>query len=536
MKLKKGLAIVLAAISCLSMAACNKGEKSSSDGKLTITWMGISNYASGAEGSFPEKLLEEKYNIEIEPVFLDSKAYETKRPIMFASDEIPDVIYLLDPKDVKQDAENGFLMELPYEEIKKNVPGMYDYINENVPDAWLYSSYNGKNYGIPTWTPEGDNHKTGLWRKDWLENVGIDKVPETLEEMEEAFRRFVNNDPDGNGKKDTYALSGDLTSYWMTFGDVFGAYGVVPFNWMRKDDGSITHGALMPETKEVLSLLAKWKKEGLIHPDFITDRIESSQKQKFLNGEIGYINHYGTYGFDDESNPNSTISVMKSLNPNVKLAVAKPPVGPEGKSGTFAWGKGGNIICFGAHVAKTPEKYELVMKIMQDIMTDEEFSLRLRLGEQKTHWDLKDPDKGDNGGIYQISPYDDRRQSDKECFRFYLGGPSFYAMMPSNDSTIARFVTDEEKTFKKEYYSEPLGILDVFLKPDTFPSSGQYTADLIKLQTTEFAKIILGEKSIDDYDDFIAEWKKRGGEQLLKEANEQLQVKNEIFKQLGINK
>lgn len=40
-----------------------------------------------------------------------------------------------------------------------------------------------------------------LWRKDWLDKVGITKAPETLEEFEKAVYAFAEKDPDGNGKK-----------------------------------------------------------------------------------------------------------------------------------------------------------------------------------------------------------------------------------------------------------------------------------------------------------------------------------------------
>ena len=42
-------------------------------------------------------------------------------------------------------------------------------------------------------------HIASVWRDDWLKKVGIDKIPETLDEAETAFYKFRNDDPDGNG-------------------------------------------------------------------------------------------------------------------------------------------------------------------------------------------------------------------------------------------------------------------------------------------------------------------------------------------------
>ena len=138
------------------------------------------------------------------------------------------------------------------------------------PQVWLYSYYEGKNYGVPNLFYTGKAPFIGMWRMDWLKNAGIDKVPETLDEMHDAFVAFTNGDPDKNGKKDTYGMTGDLTATHFTFTEIFGAFGVLPFNWMEVD-GKVVYGGLQPETKQALALLAQWYKEGLISPDFITD-------------------------------------------------------------------------------------------------------------------------------------------------------------------------------------------------------------------------------------------------------------------------
>ena len=52
--------------------------------------------------------------------------------------------------------------------------------------------------------------------------MGIDKIPETLEEAEEAFYAFANNDPYGDGKKNTYGLE------QTGLQSIFGAYGGIP--------------------------------------------------------------------------------------------------------------------------------------------------------------------------------------------------------------------------------------------------------------------------------------------------------------------
>ena len=39
-------------------------------------------------------------------------------------------------------------------------------------------------------------------RQDWLDKLGL-KAPTTIDEFEEVIRAFTEDDPDGNGQKDT---------------------------------------------------------------------------------------------------------------------------------------------------------------------------------------------------------------------------------------------------------------------------------------------------------------------------------------------
>jgi len=503
--------------------------------KLTITWMGIGLVPTAQEGTIPEKILEDKFNVDIKPTFLDSDGYKNKRPIMLASGDIPDFMYLMDPADVQQSVNNGAIIEVPYEKIKSIAPKYFEAVTKEAPDAWINSYYNGKNWGVPNANPEGNNPKATVWRMDWLKNVGINKVPETIDEMEAAFDKFVNADPDKNGKKDTYALSGDIKSFNMCFTEIFGAYGVLPFDWMKRD-GKVVYGASLPETKQALEKLASWYKKGYIHPDFITDDFAKTIKDKFQNGKIGYMVNFGL-GDMNATSANSMINTMKKLTPTVELAPAGQIKGPDGKAGTFAWGVGGHIITFGKQVANQPEKAERILKIIEAIQTDEDLSLKLRIGEKGKDWDVNpSPDPSAQYSIQQKEPYNDRKQSDAQAFRSYLLGPSFFAPIPGTWALNDKYETKNDKDFKQTYQPPKNGLNDLFLKPDSLPSASKYYNDLKNKQLLVFAKIITGEKPVSYLDDFIKEWNSQGGSTLLKEAEELNKTKDDIFQRVGAKK
>jgi putative aldouronate transport system substrate-binding protein len=47
-------------------------------------------------------------------------------------------------------------------------------------------------------------------------------------------------------------------------------------------------------------------------------------------------------------------------------------------------------------------------------------------------------------------------------------------------------------------------------------------ANLKKMEEETFAKIIMGKADISEFDTFVENWKKQGGDQILKEINEEL--------------
>ncbi len=518
-----------------------KEQQNEFEEKLTVTWWGPANYAVGAEeGTYGETVIEELLNIDIKPTFYDNESYKTVRPVELAGGNIPDFMYLGDPVDVQQAAEQGFIMEIPFEMIEEYAPTYLKMINEEAPMTWLYSNYDGKNYGVVNMNPGGEAAKMSLWREDWLKNVGIDKIPETLEEMEAAFDAFVNKDPDGNGQKDTYALSGDFKNWHMCFTDIFGAYGVIPFNWVEDENGNVTYGGLLPETKEVLKLLADWYQKGYIHPDMITDSyFDTTLTGKFENGQIGYrIN--GNIGDLNEAQDGSTISIMKQINPEAKIAIGLPVTGPEGKSGTFAWGNSGHILTFGSHLKDDPEKVIRILKLLEMLCNDEELHTRLQIGEEGTHWEYlsEEEQKTSQLSIQFVDEIREKAQYQAAGFNIPLNAISYWGMFPSSMETASKFWTDYNKEFDADYgeKARKVGLSDLFRKPDVLPSAGQYFNDLKNMQLVAFAKIISGEEPIDYYDTFVEQWKANGGETLLKEAQEMKTVVDDIMVRAGVTK
>ena len=516
MKKMKKTALLLAGIIAMgAFAGCTNENKTADGEKMTIRWMGFPIDGVGKPDSDIEKYIEEKFNVELEPIFITYGEYLDKKSMMLAGGDIPDVIYEFDPKHVKQDADQGFIAKLPYEMIKEHAPAIYDVINKNEPRIWSYSRVDEDNFGIPNLSYSGNNVTLGLWRKDWLDNVGINKVPETVEEMGDALYKFTHNDPDGNGKNDTYGMSGSIAWNSM-YPSLFGAYGAMPFNWIKTDNG-YAYGGLQPEVVETLKTLSAWYADGLIHPDFITDSLAGSEKDKFANGKIGYLNGMG--GYYDKTNTTAVQNLTVELNEGAVVENGSPIVGPDGKSGGFIWGVAAHIVAFGQHLENDEAKLVKILEILNAMVSDEEIMKRVRIGEEGVHYKLKDGAQTVADGIEFIAPYDDATYRKESGLVNDFSGPSFFMPVTPTYEAYEKYTNREQIETYNTFAKNSKGTTDAFLKPDVLPSSIEYFENLRSAQIKLMTEIITGEKSADAYlDEFSATWEQYGGKILEEET------------------
>ena len=520
---------------------------------ITVVWMGPPYSVTALEGTWIERHLEERFKLDLKPVFLAGADYQFKKPMMFAGGKVPDVTWEADPINVQLDAKNGFIVPIPYELILEHAPAYVRLINETAPEAWMYSYYKaegdtfGRNLGVPTIWSDGKYPSPGLWRKDWLEKVGIAKVPETLDEMYAALKKFREEDPDGNGRKDTYGMSADSAAWYRTFGEIYGAFGAKtdtkglrPYDWIERD-GKVLWGGVTPEAKQALAMLRRWYAEELIHPDFIIDRGEEATR-KFLNGKTGYLSHGAGWGNmdTDPDQPNTLINTLAKINPRAKLVPGVPPIGPNGHRGVRIWGGGGNTMVFGSGVRGKPELVIRILKMWNEMAAacfeddpgENNLMVISKCGKRGLHYEYKDG-KSPSSGLKRVPPYDQTSVAQAEIVGLYLAGGSFFSPCGASVSLTNSHRAADEVAFRKKHQRLEWGLTDVFLKPDVVPSAGRYHQDLVQLQTAVYTDIITDREPLGRFDTFVTEWYDGGGRQMTDEANELWTDMNQVYKIVG---
>ena len=126
----------------------------------------------------------------------------------------------------------------------------------------------GKLYGIPDSAVTAGKFHFVFLREDWRLALGL-PVPETLSDLVAIADAFTNQDPDGNGVKDTYgfAISNEPFETYFSVPGWFNSFGAFPEQWIMKD-GEVVHGSIQPEMKTALAALRDWVEQGLIDPEF----------------------------------------------------------------------------------------------------------------------------------------------------------------------------------------------------------------------------------------------------------------------------
>ncbi|RKN75843.1 extracellular solute-binding protein [Paenibacillus ginsengarvi] len=425
-----------------------------------------------------------------------------------ASGDVPDLFMLGDPANVSAYQGQGVLLNIDPNMVKEKMPEYYKDVEQSKA-LFQTVTFGDKLWAIPMYIDLKPYDMTMLWRKDWLDKVGITKLPETLEEFEKAIYAFAKQDPDGNGKNDTYGLTGTATSTWSTgFYSVFGAYGVEPTLWQEKN-GQIVNGSIMPEAKDALAKLRQWYVDGVIDPEFITDT-QDTYRKKLYNNRIGAIEEQiGRAALED----GATIVSMKDVNPSAKLAISKNPVGPGG-SGNWDWGVKSNYVVIGNKVKDDPAKLNKIFEILRAQSSDEETINMTSMGVKGTNWDFAT--SGTTSGATKYLPgFEKQEQRDSIGVRLFSLGNI------TTRSYRDKYSNPKLNEAVRTYSSAPHWT-DALLFA-ALPSDGKYKKDLTALTQKYFAQFISGEIPLSDFDKYVAEWKAKGGNDLTKEANEMYQ-------------
>jgi putative aldouronate transport system substrate-binding protein len=237
---------------------------------------------------------------------VDGSMYGQKLGLSISSGDIPDM-FIVDPAKLVLYQEAGLLEDLSSVYAAEASASTRDILTQD-PIALKSATIGGKLWGIPL-TDASVTYASVLWiRQDWMSKLGI-KAPTSMADVLEIAHRFTEEDPDGNGAKDTIGLAMDKDLFGAIAGlaGFFNGYHAYPGIWLDRD-GGLVYGSVQPEMRAALLALQKMYADSQIDKEFGVKDI-NQVTETIAKGKCGM--EYGVWW-----NPYHPLNLSQANNPD----------------------------------------------------------------------------------------------------------------------------------------------------------------------------------------------------------------------------
>jgi putative aldouronate transport system substrate-binding protein len=370
---------------CAFLAGCKDSKKEQAAEKpVSIDlWYGAAVTEAGPPPADWKvlSLIREKLNINLTITALPSNEsdQDVKVQAAGASNSLPDLFM------IRRDS----LLNLIRVGLIAPVDELYDLMPVRTrvqydSDSRGFTTVNGKSYGLAS--PGTITKNEGvLIRKDWLDKLGL-SVPVTTEDFLEVMKAFTFQDPDGNGRNDTYGYGAFIEidnveeGLGRRFAPLMGAFGVAGTWSLRAEDPglNIRKAAYF----DALSYVKRIIDEKVIDPNWISygkDDFRAAWKQ----GRFGIMREQNA-AFAAESN----YAPFDKNFPNGEWIVIDPPKGPNGHQAVGVYTQGYRIYAVSAK-AMQAGKGPAIARLLEWMSSDEGYYL-LGWGEEGVNYTLDD--------------------------------------------------------------------------------------------------------------------------------------------------
>lgn len=430
------------------------------------------------------KKLQETTNTKIEVNWVPFASYNDKLNVMLASSsDLPTAITVLEtklPAIMNSVKANQFWEVGPYIKDYPNLNKRMD------PGVITNASVDGKLYGL--FRSRALARSGFLIRQDWLDNLNL-KMPTTIDELYQVMKAFTEQDPDKNGKNDTYGLVDNQSLGGL---GVVKAYFGSPNQWKFENQQMVPE-FITAEFKDSLNFFRKLYQEKILHPDFATTK---NSRDVFIKGQTGIL-----FSVLDDVNG---IANLYTNVPNSKVDIGSRIIGPKGIKVMGASGFSGQFM-FPKSVVKTEAELKKLLAFFDQALTDEMDTLML-WGIENKHYTLN------NGEYTRTAEQSKAYSAEADAFkglRIYDGYASIYKGEPE-------LVQKYKQSFIDDVSFVVLNDAEPFVS-QTYLERG---ADLNKIISDAKVKYVFGELDEAGFDKAVQQWRSSGGDKVIQELTE----------------
>ncbi|MGG1517957.1 extracellular solute-binding protein [Paenibacillus oryzisoli] len=495
-----GLAAILTASSLSACGSSNQaeGEKTPSaspSGPFTFTMMNSFSSTEPPKADNPIiKRIEEYTNTKINTTWVPASAYNDKVNVSIASSDLPQVLMIADTKSssIINAERSGMFWEIgPY---LKEFPNLSKYnTNEQVLNN---ISVDGKVYGL--YRARALARQGIAFRQDWLDQVGLQQ-PKTIDELYQVIRAFALNDPDRNGKNDTFGLveaedSGGASSMGLTGFQNIAAYFGAPNQW-EIQDGKAVPMFLTKENMEAMKFYKKLYDEKLINLDFAATKV-SKQQEQFYQGKAGML--FTTIDFVITGG-----NELKKANPAAKIDIVSRIQGPKGER-LFATTGYNGMFAFPKATVKSEAELKQLLGFFDKIV-DENMMFTWTWGIEGVHYT-----KGADG-----EPVISNQTA-------YANEVSPLKQLPTYDGSLMiwKGKGEADNKFRTMLKNNESIAVSNPVEPLISQTAVEKGTELNKIIADARVKFIMGTLDEAGFNKEVEKWRAQGGDQLMKDYTE----------------
>lgn len=377
-----------------------------------------------------------------------------------------------------------------------------------------------------------------MWiRQDWLDNLGLE-APRTWDELVTVAEAFVTQDPDGNGEADTIGILGPSNSDHMNaiggnqygLDPLFSRFQSYPQYWLQDEDGTVKYGSIQPETRTALEKIQKLYTDKLIDPEML---VRNDSLEPLLAGKVGIFFGPWWCGY--------TVADA-TLAGEADWRAYFTPLAEDGNYYTHMSDPTSRYVV----VSKSCKNPEAAIKIINYLIAygkdwvADGTSAKLEVSQFYPLWNVYANVDEIEVSTETLEKYlageitmDDVDFSQYNLLKNDMEVVTELKKEPYDDFSLDKWNLDSDlaKTNLPRLVSLLVGgnplVNDKYI-PVYNAYSGQTEtmqakwANLKKMEEETFAKIIMGKADISEFDTFVENWKNQGGDQILKEINDEL--------------
>ena len=283
--------------------------------------------------------------------FQSATDYQNQLNVRLAAGNFPDLFQIPSRSELLQLQSQGVLLNLtPY--LKQLRPTV-NFTNTTLKDGEV----SGQLYAISK--APNLNYSTYWIRRDWLNRLHL-KMPTTIAQLFQVAKAFTYDDPNGDGKKDTYGIVGQGLA---AFAPIFGAFDVgLPANDgdLYVKDGKLVDAYFDPNMPKALAFIRKMVKAGVVDPSIVTSTSPTQVQQSAFEGQDGIM-------FLDWPNVTKSTYVQeyKKVDPKANWVQLGAPSGPYGKNdGSFGLEASSGMYGIPSVLAKDPKTLQKVFDLL----------------------------------------------------------------------------------------------------------------------------------------------------------------------------